>query len=82
MLINGIGAVTTAVVAGVIIQSKFLEGAWQVVGLIPILMLTFALIHRHYVTYREQVSLASDHQPVVRPNVIVVPIATGAGCVN
>ena len=74
MIINGIGAVTTAVVAGVIIQSKFLEGAWQVVGLIPILMLTFALIHRHYVTYREQVSLASDHQPVVRPNVIVVPI--------
>ena len=74
MVINAVGATATAVVAAVIIQSKFLEGAWQVVGLIPILILGFTLIHRHYVAYREQVSLGSDGQPIVRPNVIVLPI--------
>ncbi len=73
-IINGIGAVTTAIVAGVIIQSKFLEGAWQVVGLLPILIIMLSLIHRHYAAYREQVSLASDDQPITRPNIIVVPI--------
>ncbi len=48
MVINGLGAVTTLLVALVICVTKFLEGAWIVVILIPILVLTFIAIHRHY----------------------------------
>jgi amino acid transporter len=48
MVINGVGALTTAIVALVISFSKFLEGAWIVLVLIPILVMLFLAIHRHY----------------------------------
>jgi amino acid transporter len=48
MIINGTGAVTTLLVALVISSTKFLEGAWIVVLLIPLLVLLFFGIHRHY----------------------------------
>jgi amino acid transporter len=47
-IINGVGAVTTATVTLVIAFSKFAEGAWIVVLLIPLLILGFWGIHRHY----------------------------------
>ena len=48
MIINGVGAATTLLVAAVISTTKFLEGAWIVVLLIPVLVLMFMGIHRHY----------------------------------
>jgi amino acid transporter len=47
-VINGVGAVTTAIVTLVIAFSKFAEGAWLVIVLIPLLILGFWGIHRHY----------------------------------
>jgi amino acid transporter len=47
-LVNGLGAVTTAVVAVVIIWTKFAEGAWIVIVAIPLIVLLFRGIHRHY----------------------------------
>jgi len=48
MIINGTGAVTTLLVVGVISSMKFLEGAWIVVLLFPVLVLMFMGIHGHY----------------------------------
>jgi amino acid transporter len=48
-IINGIGAAATAVVTVVIAVTKFADGAWLVVLLIPLLILGFWGIHRHYV---------------------------------
>ncbi|MFL5625303.1 MAG: APC family permease, partial [Ktedonobacteraceae bacterium] len=48
LAINGLGALTTLLVALVISFTKFLEGAWIVVILIPLLVLMFLGIHRHY----------------------------------
>lgn len=48
MLINGLGALTTLMVSLVIATTKFLEGAWVVVLLIPLLVLLFLGINRHY----------------------------------
>ncbi len=48
LLINGLGAFTTLVVAVVIATTKFLEGAWIVVVLIPLLVAMFLAISRHY----------------------------------
>jgi len=42
------GALTTFTVALAIATTKFLEGAWIVVLLIPLLVLLFLSIHRHY----------------------------------
>ncbi len=57
LIINGTGAFATAVVALVISVTKFLTGAWVVVLLIPLLVIMFLSIHRHYEhVARERVS--------------------------
>ena len=48
MIINGLGAVTTLLVVLVISSAKFFQGAWIVVLLIPLLVLLFFGIRRHY----------------------------------
>src|SRR2546428_2323457 len=48
LLINGVGAIATGVVALVVASMKFLEGAWIVVVLIPTLVLLFTGISHHY----------------------------------
>lgn len=48
MVMNGLGALTTLTVSLVIATTKFLEGAWIVVLLIPLLVLLFLGIRRHY----------------------------------
>ena len=47
-LINGLGAVATFVVAILVIQTKFLAGAWAVTVAIPLLVLAFYRVQRHY----------------------------------
>jgi amino acid transporter len=46
--INTIGAVTTGVVLIVVAFSKFLHGAWIVIGAVPLIVVGFMTIHKHY----------------------------------
>jgi amino acid transporter len=48
MLINGFGAVCTAVVMIIFAVTKFREGAWVVLIIIPSLVKLFFTIHHHY----------------------------------
>ena len=48
MLINGFGAICTFVVMFVFIGTKFLDGGWIVILLVPILVYIFSAINRHY----------------------------------
>jgi amino acid transporter len=48
MLVNGFGALATAVVAVVFAVTKFRDGAWIVLILTPLLVFLFFSIHRHY----------------------------------
>jgi amino acid transporter len=48
MLINGFGAVCTAIVAVIFAVTKFREGAWVVLIIIPVLVKLFFTIHHHY----------------------------------
>ena len=77
LLINGLGTLTTAVVALVVGSSNFFQGAWLVIVLVPLLMLLLLGIRRHY---REmEAALALDHIPeaeeVSAPPIVIVPIA-------
>jgi len=56
-LINGTGALTTAIVLTVIAGTKFIHGAWMVVVMIPILVGMFQAIHGHYRRVAEQLRL-------------------------
>jgi len=57
MLINGFGAICTAIVMVVFAATKFRDGAWVVLILIPILVLIFWLIYRHYNHLARKLSL-------------------------
>jgi amino acid transporter len=48
-VINGIGAVTAGVVMLDIAITKFVHGAWVVAVLIPLMVILFFRIHRHYI---------------------------------
>jgi amino acid transporter len=48
LLLNGVGATTTAVVLVVVAVTKFAEGAWLVLLAVPALVLAMRGIHRHY----------------------------------
>jgi amino acid transporter len=55
--INGLGAVTTGVVLGVVATTKFVHGAWVVILLIPTFVWVLYAINRHYTTLARQLSL-------------------------
>ena len=48
MFVNGFGAVCTGVVMVVFAATKFVEGAWVVLILTPVLVTIFFTIHHHY----------------------------------
>lgn len=64
MVINGIGAIITFVVMLIFAVTKFADGAYIVVILIPILVLIFSSIHKHYVSLARDLSLAEYSPPV------------------
>jgi amino acid transporter len=71
MVINGVGAAATAVVAVIIAATKFTHGAWASILLMTLLILLFALIRRHYDWFHARVrvrdgAFASD-VPAVGP---------------
>ena len=68
MVVNGFGAVCTAVVMMVFAVTKFRDGAWVVLILIPSLVAIFWLIHRHYNNLAKKLSL--DNFGVIPPHTI------------
>jgi amino acid transporter len=56
MVINGIGAFSTGLVAVVIMITKFDRGAWVVVALVPLLVLMFRGISGHYESVKRQIT--------------------------
>jgi amino acid transporter len=76
MIINGFGASCTAVVMIVFAITKFKDGAWVVVILIPVLVAIFSAIHRHYLAVAKRLSLEQySPQPVVAHQKVVMPIS-------
>lgn len=73
MLINGGGAIITLIVTCIFAITKFLDGAWIVMLVIPGLVIMFSSIHRHY--QRVAVKLSLDHygapSPIIRHRVIL-----------
>ena len=57
LAINGTGGGVTAVVTVVIAVTKFTHGAWIVVLLIPLMVLGFRAINRHYEALADELSL-------------------------
>lgn len=56
-VLNGLGALATGITVAVIGASKFVEGAWITVLMIPLLVIGFLRIRGHYRTVSTQLSL-------------------------
>ena len=74
MLINGFGAFCTAIVMAIFAITKFHDGAWVVLILLPILIGIFTIIHKHYGRLASRLSLEKFGGPppqTVRHRVIL-----------
>lgn len=76
LVINLVGAIATAIVLTVFIATKFVHGAWLVVVMIPLLVLMFLSIHRHYLSVATQLSLEKIDETLepIR-HTVIVPIS-------
>jgi amino acid transporter len=76
IVINGFGALCTAVVTLIFAVTKFTDGAWIIVLLLPTVVFGFFAIHRHYQSLAQDLSLDNfgEPQPPIRHRVIV-PVA-------
>mgnify|MGYP001071414971 CR=1 FL=1 len=76
MLVNGLGAVSTAVVMVIFAITKFKDGAWIIIILIPVLVAIFSRIHHHYKHLAAKLSLDSfpSSQKFIR-NRVIMPIS-------
>ena len=75
MLINGMGALATLIVLIMSAVTKFTSGAWIVILLIPILIVLFLTINRHYRHLAEEVDRADQLYPQPFQHTFVVPVA-------
>jgi amino acid transporter len=78
--LNGSGAVLTAAALVVLFASKFTEGAWLLLLIVPALMLLFDRIERYYRWVGEQLGLGRiPPKPVAGvdgPGMVIVPVVT------
>jgi hypothetical protein len=80
MAINATGAACTAVTLAVVLVSKFVDGAWVMILLIPALLILFTSVHAHYRLVAKEV--ASDVPLDARgliPPLVLVPIRGWSG---
>lgn len=63
LAINGLGAITTAIVTLIFAITKFADGAWIIVLLLPTVVTSFFAIHRHYVSLAQDLSLEHYGEP-------------------
>jgi amino acid transporter len=76
LAINGLGAVTTAVVALVVGSSNFLQGSWMVMVLVPALMALLMGIRSHYRTMARQLEATAAMSDDAEPDpIVIVPLA-------
>jgi amino acid transporter len=76
LVINAVGAVSTFVVMVIFASTKFKDGAWIVLLLVPVLVFVFFRIHHHYKHLAQSLSL-DDYgpPPAIRRHRVIVPIS-------
>jgi amino acid transporter len=75
-LINGVGAVLTLAATAIELVSKFVEGAWLVALLIPLLVLLFRFIAKTYDRIGEELGIGQVPPPLVtQESLVVVPVS-------
>jgi amino acid transporter len=74
--VNGLGAFVTGITVCVVLVAKFVEGAWITLLFIPMLVVLFGFVRRHYHYVRVQTLCKEPVQPANQgaPPIAVVPV--------
>lgn len=72
LTVNAVGAVTTGLIAVIVVVSKFTEGAWIPAVLIPVMVAVFRSIGRHYAKSRAAVHADPGYWPSRETHTMVV----------
>jgi amino acid transporter len=76
LAINGLGAITTLVVTLIFAITKFTDGAWIIVLLLPAIVISFNAVHNHYVSLAHDLSLEHYGQPPPsKRHRVIVPVS-------
>ncbi len=76
MAINGFGAVCTTMVTAIFAVTKFRDGAWVVLILIPVMVLALSAVRRHYQTLAAHLSLEHFAElPRISRHRVLLPIS-------
>jgi amino acid transporter len=73
-LLNGLGAVATALVSIVQVVTKFTTGAWIVVLIIPSIILLLRKIHAHYESFAREIEYCGQAPLMFLHHTVVVPV--------
>jgi Amino acid permease len=78
-VINGMGAFFTVAALIVIAATKFTQGAWFILLLVPILLYLFSRVHKHYENVAQELSLQEHFTPTPAPRIprqhmVIVPV--------
>jgi amino acid transporter len=71
-VLNAFGAMATFVVLCVVVVSKFTIGAWIPVVLIPLIVLGFKAIHRHYAHVSRSIAIPDDYRSRRHRHTVIV----------
>ncbi|HTV06621.1 MAG TPA: APC family permease [Acidobacteriaceae bacterium] len=73
--VNGFGAIATGLTLLVVLVAKFIEGAWLVAVLVPLLIFFMAAVHRHYLRVNRE---TAEPNPLnveeLEPPLIIIPL--------
>jgi len=72
--LNGIGAAATGIVSIIQVVTKFVEGAWIVVLIIPLIILLLRKIHGHYAQFAAEVEFKGQSPIAPMHHTVVVPV--------
>jgi amino acid transporter len=75
LLINGIGAIVTLVVVFIFSITKFMEGAWIVIIITPLLLWMITKVYNHYEDVANELRICFDDPLDEKETIIIVPIA-------
>ena len=74
LVINGIGAVSTATALAIILAAKFVEGAWVTVIVIPLVFLLLSAIKRYYDHLSSLLRAGRIDFEDRKPPIVLIPI--------
>ena len=76
IIFNRVGALATFLVLLVVATTKFIDGAWMVVVLLPFEVLLFRAIHAHYTQATAELAAETPIDPEEISHQVIVPISS------